>query len=457
MANRDDRDDLGTWLHDRIEPLPPPPGTFEAIRRRARRRKYRKFAVTAGAAVVVVAAAVTVPQVVNLPVERGTPVAGQTSENGRTQVSPTGTFGVEASATAPITLPAGNPVPPNFQPSSLTAVSPTRVFTIGQAGTPGSCATQYCTSVARTENGGQTWNGLPAPLTGAPDGPTGVGQIRFLEGINGWAFGPELWATHDGGEHWHRVATHGQRVIDVEAVGARAFAIEATCTGTGTAFASACTKFTLYATPARSDDWTKVGAATTGLTPPPGQSTGAAALVLTGARGYLLGPDGTVYAGPVNGSAQWNAVGDIPCDTGQPQTDGEPAGALLGALTATNLLLACTQPPSGTTQVKLIYTSGNGGKTWQMVSTALAAGAATSIAASPVNTVVLATRAGIEVLPAGGTWGQAALTGAAPAGGFSFVGMTTNMRGMALPADPASGTVWFTTDGGTTWSPSPVK
>lgn len=458
MADNNNRDDVDTWLRDRIDPLPPPPGTFDAIRRRARRRKYRKLAVSVGAAVVVVAAAVTVPQVVNLPIESGTPVAGQSPQHSATSVTPTGSNGVEASATAPIpTLPAGDPVPPNFQPSSVTAVSETRVFTIGQAGTQGSCATQYCTSVARTEDGGQTWNGLPAPLTGAPDGSTGAGQIRFLEGINGWAFGPELWATHNGGERWHQVSTRGQRVIDVETVGARAFAIEATCTGTGTAFASGCTTFTLYSTSATSDDWTRVGAATTDLTLAAGQSTGAASLVLTGARGYLLGPDGTVYAGPVNGTAAWKNVGAIPCDTGQPQADGEPSGALLGALTATSLLLACNQPATGATQIKLIYTSGNGGKSWQLSSTPPAAGVATSIAASPVNTVMLATSGGIEMLPAGGSWSMARLSGTAPAAGFGFVGMTTSTRGMALPADATSGTVWFTTDGGATWSPSPVK
>ena len=38
MADR--RDDLDSWLDGRIEPLPPPPGTFELIKKRARRRKY---------------------------------------------------------------------------------------------------------------------------------------------------------------------------------------------------------------------------------------------------------------------------------------------------------------------------------------------------------------------------------------------------------------------------------
>jgi hypothetical protein len=32
--------------------------------------------------------------------------------------------------------------------------------------------------------------------------------------------------------------------------------------------------------------------------------------------------------------------------------------------------------------------------------------------------------------------------------------MTTHYQGIALPADPASGTVWFTFDGGHSWQPS---
>ena len=40
MDNR--HDDLGTWLSGRVDPLYPPPGTFDLIGRRARRLKYRK-------------------------------------------------------------------------------------------------------------------------------------------------------------------------------------------------------------------------------------------------------------------------------------------------------------------------------------------------------------------------------------------------------------------------------
>ena len=35
--------------------------------------------------------------------------------------------------------------------------------------------------------------------------------------------------------------------------------------------------------------------------------------------------------------------------------------------------------------------------------------------------------------------------------------MTTDTQGVALPADPAAGAVWFTFDGGQTWTPSSVS
>jgi hypothetical protein len=438
MADRPD--DLEAWLNDRVDPLPPPPGTFELIKRRARRRKYRKLAITAGAAAVIVAAAVTVPQVVNLPLlnpaTSGVP-AGHSSSPGAASSSPS---------------PAGPaPVPDNFRPSSVTFVGTDTGFVIGQASTPGHCATQYCTSVARTDNAGRTWSGVPAPRTGVPGGASGVSQIRFLNTDDGWAFGPELFATHDGGHTWTQVDTSGLRVTDLETVGDRAFALFASCAGSGPQFAAQCTTYTLYSSPAAADDWAPLGASTSGL------AGGAAALVLTGTRGYLLAPDGMVYAGPVNG-ADWQPVARVPCRAGSAQPDGQPAGALLAAASASKLVLACAPTPvPGGLQKKLVFTSASGGASWRPAAAAPAAGTATSLAASPDGTVVLGTTAGIDVLTASSAaWQQAAVTGA-PAGGFGFVGMTTDDQGVALPADPAARTVWFTFDGGQSWQPSLVR
>jgi hypothetical protein len=142
--------------------------------------------------------------------------------------------------------------------------------------------------------------------------------------------------------------------------------------------------------------------------------------------------------------------------------DGTPAGAVFGALGPQNLILSC--------QTKAIYQSADGGASWQQTAagpTATTAPATTgtpialkanAIAASPAESVILATTRGIQVQPAGSSsWHAAKLNGTAPAAGFSFVGMTTPTRGIALPADPQDGTVWFTTDGGLSWTPSQVQ
>jgi hypothetical protein len=315
--------------------------------------------------------------------------------------------------------------------------------------------------MARTDNAGRTWTGVPAPVTGAPDGATGVSQVRFLNLQDGWAFGPELWVTHTGGQTWTQVDTQGLRVTDLETVGSRAFALFASCTGSGQAFAAGCTSFTLYSSPASGGGFTPVGAATTGLTDSTADGTAseAASLVLTGSRGYLLAPNGALYAGPVTGSAAWPRVGALvsSCTVGPPQLGGQPWQALLGAVNAKELFVACTSADgsSSGTQNKQIFSSPNGGISWLALARAPAAGVAYSLAASPSGTVVLGTDRGIDVLPAGAiTWQTATLVGSGPAGGFGYVGMTTDAQGVALPADPSAGTVWFTLDGGQSWKPS---
>jgi photosystem II stability/assembly factor-like uncharacterized protein len=347
-------------------------------------------------------------------------------------------------------------VPGNFRPTSVTFVGLHTGFVIGQAGTPGHCATSYCTSVARTDDAGRTWTGVPAPLAGVPDGAAGVSQIRFLNTSDGWAFGPELFATHDGGHTWSRVGTHGLRVTGLETAGDRAFAIFASCAGQGLEFAGQCTSFTLYSSPASADDWAPVGGPTSGLKPGPGRS---ASVVLTGSRGYLLGPDGWLYSGPVDGSAAWQRAAALPasCDAGPAQLDGQPSGAMLGAVNAVRLILACTSAGPGARQQKLIFSSADAGASWRSLPSAPETGVAYSIAASPAEAVVLGTDRGIEVLPAGATaWQAATLAGGAPAAGFGYVGMTTDTQGVALPADPESERVWFTFDGGQSWRPSGV-
>ncbi len=135
MADR--RDDVDAWLSERIDPLPPPPGTFELIKRRARRRKYRRVAITATAAAAVVAAAVTVPQVVNLPVL--SPKSTSSVAAGQSTATQTGPGRAESSAASslPASAALAPPVPADFRPASVTFVGTDTGWVIGQASSPG--------------------------------------------------------------------------------------------------------------------------------------------------------------------------------------------------------------------------------------------------------------------------------------------------------------------------------
>ena len=460
-------EDVDGWLQARIDPLPPPPGTFDLIKRRVRRRRYRQVAVSAAVAAAVAGAVVVVPRVATsvLHVNQNPTAQGVASAGSPTPKQPTARSGVGSAAgsaaatpTPPVTPTAAAPapVPLNFRATSATFIGPHTGWVIGQAGVSGHCATQYCTSVARTSDAGKTWTGVPAPATGAPDGASGVGQIRFLNQDDGWAFGPELFATTDGGQHWAKQGPQGLRVTALETVGTRAFAIFASCTGTGPEFAAQCTKFSLYSTGAGQDGWSPVqGAADLSN----GGQDGSASLALTSKQGYLLAPDGSVYAGPVAGSGPWQQVssrpaGTVSCTPGAAQADGQPSGALLSAASGASMVLACTSSGGGAQ----VFTSADGGGRWQQAGTVSGGNRVTTAAIQPGGEIVLSTSDGIQVSRDGGaTWQVAAQGTAGPPGGFGWVGMTSATQGIALPADPFQHTLWFTFDRGQTWRASPIS
>jgi hypothetical protein len=97
------------------------------------------------------------------------------------------------------------------------------------------CATKPCTSVLRTTDGGAAWKGIPAPkadltfawqTAGSP-----VESIRFANQLDGWAFGQQLWSTHNGGSSWNRVTVGGANtdIQSLETGGGRAYATTIDC------------------------------------------------------------------------------------------------------------------------------------------------------------------------------------------------------------------------------------
>lgn len=480
----DPGDKIDSWLDADAEPLAPPPGAFARIRKRARRRKASRALASAAGAVVVIAAAVALPHaaqtLLHPLLHRGSGSGSHAVAAGasprRTVPAPRKTHEAKGGATpeahsATIAPPAtsslsagnsGSAAPPDFQPASVTFVNGRIGAVIGQACTAGHCATRYCTSLAGTSDYGTSWYGVSAPATGAPSGATGVSQVRFLNLHDGWAFGPGLWVTHDGGARWTPELTSGLRVTGLETAAGRAFAIFASCSGDTAAYAAHCGSFSLFSSPARSDRWLPVSGPAGALKMSgagPGHAA-TASLLLAAGTGYLLAPSGQVYSGPLTGAA-WRLAGQAPSAPGPPGPDGEPTSGLLAAGSSLLFELCTTTAGAGGPQAKSVYSSADGGKTWLQAGIAPPAGIARSLAAGQGSLVVLATTAGIEVSNDGGaTWTR---TETGPRGsavgqqGFRYVGMTDHHQGVAVPADPHLHEVFTTANGGATWQARPVQ
>ena len=507
MPADNEQDRLDRWLNQQVRPLPPPPGTFELITRRARRRKLRRAAVSvASVAAVAAAVAVAVPVGLSLhltPPSKGASLAAGNSPDVRggspstfgtgTTMTANGASGGTASAAGSSTPGVTTPgyLPPNFQPYSVTWDSLSTGWIMGPAGTPGHCGAQQdsdiCTSIARTSDGGSTWHGLPAPPVGGPDSVTGVTGLRFLNASYGWAFGPELWATDDGGEHWHQVNTGNAAVTDLETVNGRAYALFGQCGTAGGDKLAECSSYTLKTVTAGSDAWTPVagvpagltvqGSTTTGSTTTGSTTTGSAVIELAGAAGsvpatgYLAAPDGTLYAGPLDGSA-WHRVAALPCTPGAAADSGLPRQLMLapdGSVAGGHprLAVVCAVPNQGST---VVYLSDDGGANWAEQTGVGLAG--TSLIGEPRSltdltdgTLILATEGstsapgGIYLLkPGAAKWQAATLSDpSATVPGFTYVGMTERLQGVALSGDPSLHEIWMTTDGGQTWQAMPIQ
>ena len=164
-----------------------------------------------------------------------------------------------ACARAPSPAPAGHRVTavPGSGPATATAVT-TGLPVAGRPGHPVrhlsilsasfiSARTGWALGVVRcrsrrscpvelrkTTDHGRTWSAVPAPPAGFGYSSTGlaagsVGAVWFADGRDGWAFGPALWATHDGGRTWSRIRTGGLAVLDLAAGGGHVIATFGRC------------------------------------------------------------------------------------------------------------------------------------------------------------------------------------------------------------------------------------
>lgn len=341
------------------------------------------------------------------------------------------------SQSVPAPGPKGGPVPVGFVPVSVTFVSLDVGWVLGTA----PCASRPCTSLVRTSDRGKTWVGLPAPPVELTTGASqGVRLVRFADAKNGWAFGPELWATHDGGGHWSRVSLPGTTAsATVAALEAADGMVHAAVFDRGTTH--------ILSSPASSDAWRD--AATTvplGAGPVPD-----ARILLQGASGWLLVNNRTAVGGARLTAGRWETW-EPPCH----EAGGPVAVAASGP---SDLVAICNEGVwTGRPLAVRSYRSSDGGGTFQQNSASLALGCCVAEVASatPGTIVVGGETEQAPVLLAsfdhGGSW--APVLKAASRSSWTDVGFTSTAQGVAVSraSDGSAGQLLITVDGGHSWT-----
>jgi hypothetical protein len=323
------------------------------------------------------------------------------------------------------------------------------------ASTPCADQVQTCRTVVvrKTVDGGRTWFAVPAPGASPADifqgiPPAGaVGAILFTSAREGWAFGPSLWQTRDGGATWQKMSVPGGPVQDLAVAEDRVLAVTGRC---GVDY-PACS-FRVYAATTGSDDWRAVPGAV-------GTGAGSVQLAVSGGVGYVFAVEvdfrkPVLLAGPVNGSARWRPEPD-PC-----------GGAWSGALAAAPggwLFLGCGSEPGAGNQLKTAWLSGDGGRTWRKLASPPFGGYLGGASMTPGGTIFLSgSRMDIYISwDRGRSWHESpSLQNAAGLAnaGFPLVALAvTQTRGFALQEGVYPQQVWLSNDGGRRWTPVTIR
>jgi hypothetical protein len=344
--------------------------------------------------------------------------------------APAGTPSV-APTTAPAVSLAG------FKPASVTFVSTTQGFVLGVQ----TCAAGSCTTLASTVDGGATWSYVGAVTAAITGSNPPVSKVRFATKNDGWAFGPQLWSTHNGGRTWTAQPTPGP-VSDVEASGGVAYALEASC-GTPPCIQGD----RLLQTPVSTDGWTAISG--------PKLADGAGSLAPHGNTVWVVvNGGGTSTFDMVIAGGSWHRLAN-PCAAAGADL------ALVGVapVTTSDLFELCAGDPGAGSETKVVLFSSDGGAHATATSAAPPRGGlASGIAAASTAVVAVPAASGASYVyrsaDGGHTWATPLNQGDGGVGYFD-VGFTTATQGVAVYGNPAQGnsSLLMTHDAGATWKP----
>jgi photosystem II stability/assembly factor-like uncharacterized protein len=216
------------------------------------RRGTEAFAFLSAAVVAIAVVAIVVLNVGTSKPKRTAAPASATSGRHSTTAKPPTTNPPSTQPTSP-TVSGAAPLPSHFAPQSFTAISELTWWVVGEAPCSFVGLQPPCGAIVRTTDGGRNFTVLQAPratLAGRLSS-SGYSQIRFADLRNGFAYGPNLYTTHDGGTTWDPVDVGGD-VIDLAISDGEVYA---TVSPNGT------NSGRLMRSPVGQDQWTTVPAA----------------------------------------------------------------------------------------------------------------------------------------------------------------------------------------------------
>lgn len=386
----------------------------------------------------------TGPASVPTPSSTGLPGTALSSTAPPTAVSSIVPPSATPSVTTPPTAAPGVAVPADFQPRSVTFASPTEGWVLGST----ACGSARCAVIAHTLDAGRTWSRIHAPATTVGAGlrlaTAGVSALRFADASDGWAYGPELWATHDGGVTW--------RSVDLAGIAAGPAGVWDLQAAAGTAhlayMGSVSNAFGVASTPVARDAWTS---------PPVFIPVGAGPvpqvqLVIQGSAGWLIEVDRDVVGGARLVGGLWQTWTPPCLDSAGP--------AVLAASSAKSLIADCDLGIWSTPAGEHLYVSTNGGSSFSKLSPAVPMSAAVEVGTPNSSTILVAGQGPanaegasssvvIASFDGGHTWTTVLKPGAAT---FNDLGFTTQSQGVLITTSGATSRLLMTRDGGHTWA-----
>ena len=185
-------------------------------------RSTEALALLAAAAVVVAVVAIVLLNVQSAVPHRTS--GASSSHTGPT--STTGPAGHTSSGASTATGPATASAPAPLAVQSFTATSELTWWALGLSQCTQPAGKLPCGAIVRTTDGGRHFVQIPTPPAPlSTDGRSkGYSQLRFADTRNGFAYGPDLYVTHDGGTTWHAVDL-GETVTDLAISGGEVYAI----------------------------------------------------------------------------------------------------------------------------------------------------------------------------------------------------------------------------------------